>query len=662
MELYAQTGQRAAAVRQYEECVRVLDEALGIPPSEETTALYEAIKAKRFPQPGTDKRESQEAEGQGIRGAGEQYLIQNRHNLPPQPTPFIGRETELTEITQRLTDPACRLLTLVGPGGIGKTRLALALAERQLETNRFPNGVYFINLAPLSSAVHVIPTMAEALKFPLDSGEQQTRTPKQQILDYLHQKQMVLVLDNFEHLLSPPGEHPLESSIAGAEELVSDILQTAAKVRILVTSRERLHLHEEQIFPLQGLTFPDLETVKPAIEYDAVKLFAQSARRVRPDFELGPDDLSDVTRVCRLVEGLPLGLELAASWVDILSLAGIAAEIQKSLDFLETDVRNVPQRQRSIRAVFDASWQRLNAAEQKIFPQLSVFRGGFTRRAVQEITGASLRLLGTLASKSLLQYDKDRDRYQIHELLRQYGAEKLAASSQKESDLRDRHSAYYCMALREREADLKGARQQAALREIEADSENVRAAWHWAVQKEDTAQLALAMNTLGTFYEWQGRFRDGAAAFQALLASPLVSARHEPLFSATAMAWASVFQRMVETTEVAQETLAQALKRLESLESPVDGHAEQAFLHYQQGNLALSKENAAAQAAFLTSLGLYRQIGDQWGIARALHGLGETLLWLGDFAAAGTHLAESLEMYRSLGDLRGWPPSPSRPV
>jgi tetratricopeptide (TPR) repeat protein len=359
---------------------------------------------------------------------------------------------------------------------------------------------------------------------------------------------------------------------------------------------------------------------------------------------------------------LPLGLELAASWVDILSLAGIAAEIQKSLDFLETDVRNVPQRQRSIRAVFDASWQRLNAAEQKIFPQLSVFRGGFTRRAVQEITGASLRLLGTLASKSLLQYDKDRDRYQIHELLRQYGAEKLAASSQKESDLRDRHSAYYCMALREREADLKGARQQAALREIEADSENVRAAWHWAVQKEDTAQLALAMNTLGTFYEWQGRFRDGAAAFQALLASPLVSARHEPLFSATAMAWASVFQRMVETTEVAQETLAQALKRLESLESPVDGHAEQAFLHYQQGNLALSKENAAAQAAFLTSLGLYRQIGDQWGIARALHGLGETLLWLGDFAAAGTHLAESLEMYRSLGDLRGWPPSPSRPV
>ncbi len=655
MRAYARQGQREAALTQFDLCRQVLQAELGVGPAAETVALAEAIRQGQV-RTTTAVSPVSPSTGSGRRLPSPSAAP--RHNLPPQSTPFIGREAELAALDDLIANSGVSLITIVGSGGIGKTRLALAFAQRQIETDRFPNGVYLVNLAPLTAAEHIIPTMAEALNFPLDTSEQQTRTPKQQILDYLRRKQMLLVLDNFEHLLShasvSPGENIPEGKISGAEELVIDILQIAAGVQILVTSRERLHLHGEQIFPLRGLTFPDADSVKPAVEYEAVKLFLECARRVRPDFELEQDDMADLTHICHMVEGLPLGLELAAAWVDMLSLAGIAAEIQQSLDFLETDIRNVPERQRSIRAVFDASWQRLTATEQKVFSQLSVFRGGFTRRAAQEITGASLRLLGTLSDKSLLQYDQDRDRHQIHELLRQYGAEKLSAESPGEAAVRDRHSAYYCAALRQREDDLKGARQQAALDEIEADSENVRAAWHWAIQHEDTAQLALAMNALGMFYEWQGRFQDGAAAFQSLLASPLsVSAHQEPLFWVRAMAWASVFQRMVETTEVAQKTLAQALKLLEGLGSLVDGHTEQAFLYYQQGNLALNQNNAAAQTAFLTSLGFYRQVKDQWGMARALHGLGEAHFWLGDFAAAGTHLAESLAIYRALGDWRG---------
>jgi predicted ATPase len=339
-----------------------------------------------------------------------------------------------------------RLLTIVGPGGLGKTRLALACAAQVLGDSNgvpsaFPHGLYFVNLAPLSEAAHIVPTLADAMHFPLQGGERDQRSPKQQVLDYLREKRMLLVLDNFEHLLE------------GAN-LVADILQTAAQVKILVTSRERLHLRQEQVYPIQGLEFPETilkqasEFLEEAEAYAAVKLFIQAAQRTRPDFHFnGSDDLTNLARICRLVEGMPLALELAAAWVDTLPLATIAREIQASLDFLESEMRDAPVRHRSIRAAIDCSWQKLMAAEQTIFAQLSVFRGGFTRQAGQTITSASLPLLARLVNKSFLQYYPARDRYQMHELMRQFGMEKLATDREAETALRNQHSAYYCWAL-----------------------------------------------------------------------------------------------------------------------------------------------------------------------------------------------------------------------
>ena len=291
----------------------------------------------------------------------------------------------------------------------------------------------------------IIPTLAEALDFPLETGSEQRRTAKQQVLDYLRQKEMLLLLDNVEHLL------------AGVE-LVADILKTAPKVKILATSRERLHLHQEQLFALQGLDAPQVAESEDFAEFTAVRLFRQSAQRVKHDFQLRAEDQQWLMRICHLVGGMPLAVELAAGWADMLSVTDIAQEIQQGIDFLETEAHNIPPRHRSIQAVFAGSWQRLNAAEQAVLPQLSIFRGGFTRKAAQTITKASLRTLGKLVAKSLLQYNQDKDRYQIHELLRQYAAERLAQDAAQEKSIRAAHSAYYLNALAEREEKAQGTR------------------------------------------------------------------------------------------------------------------------------------------------------------------------------------------------------------
>ncbi len=591
------------------------------------------------------------------------------HNLPPQPTPFIGRETELTALDNLIAKGEMRLITVVGSGGIGKTRLALAAAERQLKAeqqlsadSRFSNGVYFVNLAPLSEADHIIPTMAEALDIPLGTGEQQTRTPKQQILDYLRQKQMLVVMDNFEHLLE-------------GVELVADILQTAPGVQILATSRERLQLHEEQVYPIRGLAFPALDAIESVADSDAARLFLQSARRVQPNFEWQANDLSGLIRICNLLEGLPLGLELAAAWVDILSLADIVAEIQGSLDFLESEKHNIPERHRSMRAVFDTSWQRLSKTERDVFAQLSVFRGGFTRKAVQEVTGASLRVLAALANMSLLRFSRSRDRYEIHELLRQYGAEKLQTVAQTSKVLtnlngsqtfevlhvRDRHSAYYCVALHQREADLKGVRQKEAIAEIESDIENVRAAWEWAVGSGQIERLEQAIESLGIFYEWRGRYQEGEAAFRlvaeqlaATEALQIAASGDRQKLLVRILTWQSVFSRLLGHIEIAGELLEQCQTLLSSPAlANQDTRTESAAILTEMGGLAHDTDYEQARRLYEQSLDLYRALGNQWQTANILNALAETINKLGDVSEAKKLLEDSLSIYDRLEDKKG---------
>jgi len=323
--------------------------------------------------------------------------------LPLASTRFIGREAELAQIEDYLNDPDCRLLTLIGPGGVGKTRLAYQAAVSK--AGDFASGVCVVPLAGVASPEYLLSTLAERLKLQLYGSADQ----KAQVLEYLREKRQLLVLDNCEHLLD-------------GIEVLDEILAVAPGVKILATSRERLNLQGEWLLPVQGLPFPRNESEPGAETYSAVQLFVQSARRGGPGFQLA--DVKDVARICKLVEGLPLAIELAACWVHQMPGARIAEQIQRDLDFLSTNLRDVPERHRSTRALFEHSWRLLSGDEQAVLRKLSVFRSGFDADAAAHIANASLHVLSALTEKSLLRASP-LERYDLHELLRQFAEEKL---------------------------------------------------------------------------------------------------------------------------------------------------------------------------------------------------------------------------------------------
>jgi predicted ATPase/DNA-binding CsgD family transcriptional regulator len=298
------------------------------------------------------------------------------HNLPAQTTRFVGRETELTELALLLRNPDVRLTTILAPGGMGKSRLALEMGTRALAD--FSNGVFFVALAPLRDPEHIINAIADSTGFQFMNDQ---REPKQQILDFLSNKNMLLILDNFEHLL-------------GGASLITHILQAAPNVQVVVTSRERLNLRAETIYTVRGMRCAG-ETLN---DCDAIRLFVESAHQIRPDFELTENNRRNVTRICDLVEGMPLAIVLAAAWVEVLSLEEIADEISQSIDFLAAEMRDVPRRQWSIRAVFDPTWKRMTEKERDAFMRFSVFRGGATRKATQHVTGADLNSTLSISS------------------------------------------------------------------------------------------------------------------------------------------------------------------------------------------------------------------------------------------------------------------------
>jgi predicted ATPase len=424
------------------------------------------------------------------------------HNFPLPSTPFVGRSEEIEEITRLLSDSDCQLLTLVGPGGIGKTRLAIQAALKL--SGKFFGGIYFVSLQPVQSADLLATTIADSLHLGLSGPED----PAIQLSNFLRDKDVLLVLDNFEQLLTPA-----VGGQKGGEDLLIYLLQAAPGVKFLVTSREVLNLQEEWLYQVYGLPRPtDLQPV--SIEsYGAVQLFADRAHRVRRDFSLQKEQ-SDVIQICQLVEGMPLALELAASWTKSLSCSVIVAEIRRNMDFLATRFRNVPERQRSMRAVFDQSWKLLTPTERDVFKRLSVFQGGFQREAAKQVARASLATLSALVDKSLLRAESD-SRYQIHELLRQYAAEQLVLSPEAVAQVYDSHCVYYAAYVNSLHEDVKHGKQQEATGKIAAERQNVRAAWQWAVQQAKVDEIHQAADTLFYFFQFQSRYQEGLTTFTA---------------------------------------------------------------------------------------------------------------------------------------------------
>ena len=434
-------------------------------------------------------------------------------NLPVPRTSFVGRASELDEIDRLLEDSDCQLLTLVGPGGAGKTRLALEAAARRIE--RYPHGVHFVPLVSVASPEFLAPAVAESIQFAVD-GAHSGFSAQEQLLDYLGERSTLLVLDNFEHLVDGAG-------------LLAEIMERAPNVELLTTSRERLNLQSEWVLDVHGLDLAENGNGASG----ALRLFLERARQIRPGFSLDDDERAEAVRVCGLVEGLPLGIELAASWVSVLSCSEIADEIERNIDFLATSMRDVPERHRSLRAAFDQSWRLLSVEQQAVLARLSVLRGDFGRDAAVAVADADLRLLSELVSKSLVRRP-DFGRYDVHELLRQYAAEKLAAGSPNAlAATRERHARHYLGALDERREALVGNGVVQARDELRRDLDNLRVAAEWAVTSwaEDEARGVLA--GLDEFFLAHSWF-DGAQTFERLASIASDLDQRSPVALATA--------------------------------------------------------------------------------------------------------------------------------
>ncbi|MCB0062365.1 MAG: AAA family ATPase, partial [Caldilineaceae bacterium] len=450
MLFLAQSGQRSAALAQFELCCQALRTELDVEPDATTLALVARIRAGEVDKMigRQDDRVTNDAPEKVsplhqtvelsphpvIQSSGRSPLgAVIPHNLPAQRTPFIGRSAELADMTRLLLEENdCRLLTVIGPGGMGKTRLAIKTAEQivghQLCYAHFADGVFFVSLENVSDANGLAAAVIAAITAESGLRLQSDGSLQEQMLHVLRDRAMLLVLDNFEHLVMHA-------------ELCSHLLTVAPNVKLLITSREAVGLQEAWFYPLGGLAIPDGVSAAhvPQDDYDAIRLFVQCARRTRPDFALVTERTA-VLAICRLVEGMPLGIELAATWLKVLSCEQIAQEITRGVDFLTARFQNIPARHRSMRAVLDHSWVLLASDEREAIARLAIFRGKFRQEAATAVTGASLFMLVTLVDKALLRVTADGC-YQMHELTRQYAMEQLR--DETVAALCDAHASYY---------------------------------------------------------------------------------------------------------------------------------------------------------------------------------------------------------------------------
>jgi predicted ATPase/DNA-binding SARP family transcriptional activator len=577
MRLLAQAGQRSAALAQYEKCRQILMRDLGVTPAAETSALYGQIRdGAQMAQPTLPA------------------ATHDLHHLPGQVTRPIGRERELADLGSLLEQPSIRLITITGPGGIGKTCLALAAAAEQAAI--FTHGAAFVPLAGIGAAAFGTATLVIALGIALLGHHD----PRAQLLDYLREKELLLILDNFEHLLAPSADHG-----DSVFRLLEDILQHAPGVTVLVTSRERLGLPGEWLFDLPNLSYPHKYAGDEIQTYSAVQLFVQRARQVRREFVLTEHERPAVLRICQQTEGLPLAIELAAAALRVSSCAALAAAIESGLSELSTTSRAIPARHRSISAAFEHSWLLLSELERRVFARLSVFRGGFLRTAAAAVAQATPEILAALVDKSLLRWDGDT-RYTFHELIWQYACEKLSGSHESD-DVRRRHLEYFLAIAEQAEHELIGPQHTTWLKHLDDDLNNMRVALEWSLRHDCESGLRLA-GALAHYWEYQPSLRDGVTWLTQLLE------RSQP--------------------QVPSSVRAKALVAL--------GCLNRGRLEFHQVRPQIEQ-----------GLALYRTLGDQPGIAFALYLLGRNLCSLEDYAAGYPRLAESLALYRALGDKAG---------
>ena len=564
------------------------------------------------------------------------------NNLPAQANRFIGREHELREIRGLLgPNSDCRMLTLVAPGGMGKTRLAIEAASSVRAL--YADGVLFAALAPHSTADQLVNAIAGVVGIRFRTGSDTLA----QIVAILRTKHALLVLDNFEQLLGADG----------VISVLDAILEAAPEVRLLVTSRERLSVQQEWIMEVPGLQSSGGGDEKAPDAHSGPDLFMDRARQVRPEFTLSAEEHTHVVAICDLVGGMPLALELAAVWARLLQPSQIRREIELSPDFLSTNLRNMPTRHQNIRTIFDHSWDRLSPEEQAIFCKLSLFRGGFTHRAAGEVANASLHILAALVDKSMLRASQT-GRYDIHELLRQYAEASLVANEDEYRATRDAHAAYFCHFVAEQEVRLKGSAVLEAMTDIALELDNIRLAWDWAIESRRLSDLLISHEGLGWFYYWPGRHSEGFDAFERAVAmtnrsaASAESSEKQLRLLTRLLPWQARFGielgRFAEGLTMCQQAQSLLRSRPNVNETFAEETANVLAMMSKATSECLSDSDAAIRYC-QQALKLYRKLDDRWNTAYSLAILGEYATSAEEYALAESTLRESVDLAKELG-------------
>jgi DNA-binding SARP family transcriptional activator/predicted ATPase len=610
MRALAAMGRRSEALRCYEDCRRVLDEELGLASEAATTELADLIRHTEV-------------------APKERSVAPRTTNLPSALTPFVGRTDVMARVIELLMEEETRLVTLVGLGGIGKTSLALQIG-RELQ-GEMEHGVFFVPLGTAEGGEVVASTIAQALRLPIsrDKGAHLAL----ELEDYLREREILLILDEAE------GIGPLGS-------LLASLLSAVPRGRCLVTSRVPLNVAGETIVSLHGLDYPgEGSSIESLGEYDAIRLLKVAERRVHSASTNREPELRAMARVTRLLEGFPLGLEMAGAWRGVFSWREIGDRIASNLDFLVHTHRDVPARHRNLRAVYEQAWGLLSRAERATLRRLAVFHGGFTIEAAERTTESPPAVLASLARRCLIRR-VDPETYQVHELLRQFSLENLRAAGGDFESAVERHATYFLELVEESFGRLKGPDQLATLRRLQRDLPNVRAAWLHAAKTGRAELLRRASHGLFFYFDMRGHFEEGARAFRDAIrhfdgpSDPVVGG-----FLRVAYGWFTRFTAEDEPDRWIGEGL-NALDRLEPFS--VDHALANVIARYADA----IHDIGDVRERLGKSLAYYRDAGDKWGEALAIDALAGAEFSVD--AGEGERLAgESLRLRKEIGDRWG---------
>ena len=617
-------GQAAQARQAYREFTARLSAELGLSAGSELQAAFESLAASARPAPSMP--------------------------LPPPDDGFVGRSVELREIASLLSRPDCRMLTIVGPGGVGKTRLARRAVVEIGAT--LSDGAGFVNLENAFNANDIAASVSREMGLPATSR----RDPVEQLIESLRDKQALIALDNFEHL-------------AGQVPLLVRFLDECPQVKLLITSRQRLGLPAEHLMPLAGLPRPDPEDDDRLESFDAARLFIKAAKRIEPG--LVPEvEAGSIGDICRIVGGNPLALELAAGWTRVMSCEAIATHLREGEPLLDAANPAHPARHASMAVVFEQSWRLLAPAERDALARVSVFRGGFSVEAAKRVAGAWLPVLGALVDKSLLR--KGRTRLHMHPLVHYFASGRLAGSSAHDATRRA-HALYFHEVMAALRQGIEDGKRE-ALQAMEIEWQNCRAAWSWSLTNDMREAVARGLSSLVSYCDHRVRLADGLALMQEGLDSPVV--RADPRFEALLLACTSHMEYRLDRYVDAEANAKRALAAAGDQETRLQcfktlggaclrlGRLEEARSWYERalGEQPDDPNNAAAMLDNLAivekllgrydealkmsqrSLMQHRELGDPAGQALCLNNLGDMYIVVGDYESAEHHLREGLAL------------------